>query len=285
MKFDFGRYGVQARAQPVATPAEIRSLPNNRGIEGLIFVPKGLPLAGTLIAFSERGLDRAGNILAFLIGGPTPGGFAVRRTDSFDISDCALLPSGDLLLLERRFSWASGASQSAELRRIALSSIAPGALVDGPILLFADLGYQIDNMEALGVHQTARGETVLTLLSGNFRSAAHAASAIHAARRIKSAGFPALFFIEAALRGTVLCGFRLDLIGRLQATPRSLRQGSLDQLHRFGVGDPPYGRDLARHTIERCLVELTLAVGLLGLGFDADRGRARLRRWRRDRPN
>lgn len=169
VKFDFGRYGVQARAQPVATPAEIRSLPNNRGIEGLIFVPKGLPLAGTLIAFSERGLDRAGNILAFLIGGPTPGGFAVRRTDSFDISDCALLPSGDLLLLERRFSWASGVAM--RLRRIALSSIAPGALVDGPILLFADLGYQIDNMEALGVHQTARGETVLTLLSDDNFSA------------------------------------------------------------------------------------------------------------------
>jgi hypothetical protein len=169
VKFDFGRYGAQARARPIATPAEVRSLPYNRGIEGLAFVPKGLRLSGTLIAFSERGLDRAGNIRAFLIGGPTPGGFAVRRTDNFDISDCALLPSGDLLLLERRFSWASGVAM--RLRRIALSSIVPGALVDGPILLFADLGYQVDNMEALSVHQTAQGETVLTLLSDDNFSA------------------------------------------------------------------------------------------------------------------
>lgn len=169
VKFDFGRNGVQARARPIATPAEIGSLPYNRGIEGLAFVPKGLHLAGTLIAFSERGLDRAGNLRAFLIGGPTPGAFAVRRTDGFDISDCALLPSGDLLLLERRFSWTSGVA--LRLRRIALSSIAPGALVDGPILLFADLGYQIDNMEGLGVHRTARGETVLTLLSDDNFSA------------------------------------------------------------------------------------------------------------------
>ena len=169
MKFDFARHGVLARAEPIRTSPAVQALPNNRGVEALAFVPKGLPLAGTLIAFSERDLDRAGNIRAFLIGGPAPGGFAVRRTDDFDISDCALLASGDLLLLERRFSWASGVA--IRLRRIALSSLAPGALADGPILLFADMGYQVDNMEALGVHRTAQGETVLTLLSDDNFSA------------------------------------------------------------------------------------------------------------------
>lgn len=163
VKFDFARSGVRARAEPVATPPGLQSLPNNRGVEGLVFVPKGFPLAGALIAFSERGMDRAGNIRVFLIGGPTPGEFAIRRSDEFDISDAALLPSGDVLLLERRFSWARGVA--LRMRRIALSSIAPGAVVDGPELLFADMGYQIDNMEALAVHRGARGETVLTLLS------------------------------------------------------------------------------------------------------------------------
>jgi hypothetical protein len=163
VKFDFARFGVLARADPIRTPPAINTLPHNLGIEGLTFVPKGLPLSGTLIAFSERDLDRAGNIRAFLIDGPSPGGFTVRRTDGFDVSDCAMLPSGDLLLLERRYSWATGVA--IRLRRVALASIAPGALVDGPTLLFADLGYQIDNMEALGIHRTAQGETVLTLLS------------------------------------------------------------------------------------------------------------------------
>jgi hypothetical protein len=163
VKFDYARAGVLARAEAVPAPPALHSLPNNRGIEGLIFVPKGLPLAGALIAFSERGLDRAGNLAAFLIGGPKPGAFSVRRTEDFDISDAALLPSGDLLILERRFSWASGVA--IRMRRIALSSIAPGALVDGPVLLFADLGYQVDNMEALAVHRAPDGETVLTLLS------------------------------------------------------------------------------------------------------------------------
>ncbi|MGZ8395427.1 MAG: esterase-like activity of phytase family protein [Rhodoplanes sp.] len=169
VKFDFARQGVLARAEPIRTSPAVQTLPNNRGIEALAFVPKAMPLAGTLIAFSERGLDSAGNTRAFLIGGPAPGGFTVRRTDDFDISDCALLPSGDLLLLERRFSWTSGVA--IRLRRIALASIAPGGLVDGPILLFADMGYQVDNMEALGVHRTPQGETVLTLLSDDNFSA------------------------------------------------------------------------------------------------------------------
>jgi hypothetical protein len=33
------------------------------------------------------------------------------------------------------------------------------------------MGYQVDNMEALGVHRTPQGETVLTLLSDDNFSA------------------------------------------------------------------------------------------------------------------
>jgi hypothetical protein len=73
------------------------------------------------------------------------------------------LPAGDLLLLERKFSWTSGLA--VRIRRIALGEIKPGALVDGPILFEADLGYEIDNMEGLSVHRNAGGEIVLTLVS------------------------------------------------------------------------------------------------------------------------
>jgi hypothetical protein len=51
------------------------------------------------------------------------------------------------------------------LRRIPLASLKDGALVDGPVLAAADMGYQIDNMEGIGVHRTPGGETVLTLVS------------------------------------------------------------------------------------------------------------------------
>jgi len=163
VRFDFGRLGVLARGEPIALPPGVAKLPNNKGLEAMVFVPKGLPLAGTLIAMSERGLDADGNIKAFLIGGPSPGEFSIKRSDDFDISDAALLPSGDLLLLERRFFWWSGVAM--RIRRVALATIAPGALVDGATLLFADMGYQIDNMEGLSVHRDAAGDTILTLVS------------------------------------------------------------------------------------------------------------------------
>jgi hypothetical protein len=164
LRFDFSKSFTNTRGEPVALPPAMRRLPYNKGIEALVMVPKGnQPLAGTLIAISERGLDAQGNILGFLIGGKSPGQFAVRRSDDFDVSDAVLLPSGSLLVLERRFSWLSGVG--IRIRRIALSSIAPGALIDGPAIFNADLGHEIDNMEGIDAHVTPEGDTVLTLVS------------------------------------------------------------------------------------------------------------------------
>jgi hypothetical protein len=163
VKFDYAKDGLLARGYPIAVPGAVRSLPRNKGLEALVFVPDGLVLAGTLIAVSERGLDKAGNIKAFLIGGPRPGGFTVKRTADYDVSDGVLLPPGDLLLLERKFNWTSGLG--VRIRRIGIAGIAPGALVDGPTLIEADLRNEIDNMEGISIHRGAGGETVLTLIS------------------------------------------------------------------------------------------------------------------------
>src|SRR5260221_7114932 len=153
----------RARGEVVPTPPAMRKLPRNKGIEALVMVPKGLPLAGTLIALSERGLDAKGNLIAFLIGGKRPGQFAVRRTDNFDISDAVLLSSGALLILERKFSWLSGIG--IRIRSIPLNAVAPGALVDGPAIFDADLSHEGDNMEGIDVHVTPEGDTVLTMIS------------------------------------------------------------------------------------------------------------------------
>jgi len=163
LRFDFSKGFTRAVGEVVPLPPAARKLPYNKGLEALVFVAKGRPLAGTLIAISERGLDPQGNIIAFLIGGPSPGQFAVRRTGNFDISDAVLLPDGDLLILERKFSWLAGVG--IRIRRIALTSIAPGAVVDGPSIFEADLGQEIDNMEGIDVHVTAEGDTVLTMVS------------------------------------------------------------------------------------------------------------------------
>ena len=168
LRFDYGKDGLRARGHPIAVPPGVKALPLNQGIECLAAPPKGQPHAGALIAISERGLDAAGNILGFLIG-PGGGTFSVKRTDEFDVSDCALTPRGDLLILERRFSWTRGLA--IRIRRVPLARIAPRAVIDGPEMLFADMSHQIDNMEGIAVHREASGALVVTLISDDNFSA------------------------------------------------------------------------------------------------------------------
>jgi hypothetical protein len=149
VRFNYGKDGLMARAEPIAVPPELRKLKNNKGVEAMVFVPRGRPLGGTLIAFAESTLDEAGNHTAFLIGGPQPGRFTVRRYRDFDISDAAFLPAGDILLLERRFTLVEGVG--IRIRRVPLAQIAPGALVEGREIFSADMSHQIDNLEGLAV--------------------------------------------------------------------------------------------------------------------------------------
>ena len=44
MRFDFAKDGVLARGHPIPVPPGIRTLPRNRGIEALVFVPMNWPL-------------------------------------------------------------------------------------------------------------------------------------------------------------------------------------------------------------------------------------------------
>jgi hypothetical protein len=162
VRFDFARHGLLARGQPIAVPPGMAKLPGNKSIECLEFVKTG-PLARTLVAISERGLDEDGNIKGFLVGGPSPGEFSVKRIGDFDISDCAITPGGDLLLLERSFSRLRGVGM--RIRRVPLGDVKPGATIDGAALAEADMGHQIDNMEGLSVHRASDGSLVLTLIS------------------------------------------------------------------------------------------------------------------------
>jgi hypothetical protein len=163
VRFDYRRDGLQARGQPIAVPPDFKTFAYNKSLECLAAIPEGSLFAGQLIAVTEHSLDSAGNLRSFMLGSDQVTRFSTRRTDDFDVSDCTILPPGDLLLLERRFSPARGISM--RIRRVPLASIKTDALVDGRPMIEADLGYQIDNMEGIAVHRTARGETIITLIS------------------------------------------------------------------------------------------------------------------------
>jgi hypothetical protein len=163
LRFEWARDGVLARGQPIAVPAEVKRLPNNLGLEALGVMPAGPSSPGSLIGIAERSDGMEAATKGFIIGGPNPGMFRVQRSDRFDITDLDFLPSGDMVLLERRFRYTTGIAM--RLRRIPLSNIRPGALLDGPVILAADMGFEIDNMEGLSIHRDAGGQTLFTLIS------------------------------------------------------------------------------------------------------------------------
>ncbi len=152
-----------ARRGTVPLPGFVNHLRTNKGLEAVAVAPADGPLAGAIVTIAERSLDRAGNNRGFIIGSRRAGAFALVRSATFDVSDAAFLPNGDLLVLERRFNFSEGIAM--RIRRIPGTAIRPGATVDGPVLIEADMGNQIDNMEGLAVRTNERGETILTLIS------------------------------------------------------------------------------------------------------------------------
>lgn len=163
---DMATLTFSGRDEKLPVPAsELRS---NRGFETLAKAPEGGPLGGGRVAVSEKSLNDKGDIFAAVMEGPQKGIFYVKRIGEYDVSDGDFLPDGDLLLLERRFSMASGVAM--RIRRIKAADIKPEATVDGPVLLEADMAYQIDNMECLDVWQRGDGAVMISLASDDNHS-------------------------------------------------------------------------------------------------------------------
>lgn len=161
LRFDWAGEGVEARARSLPVPPEVKRLPSNRSLEAVGVVPAG-PLAGTVVAIAERSGRENEPTLGVILSPGRPGLFKVVRHDGYDITDLAFLPSGDMLVLERWYRPWRGVGM--RIRRIAGRDLKPGALLDGPYLIEADLGFEIDNMEGLSVHLD-QGRTILTLIS------------------------------------------------------------------------------------------------------------------------
>ncbi|WP_137133841.1 esterase-like activity of phytase family protein [Rhizobium sp. FKY42] len=145
-----------------------RQLRGNGSLETVVVAPEASALRGAVLTIAERSVDKQGNLYAAILEGPLKGQFKVKRNDPWDVTDGAFLPGGDLLLLERRFSFIGGVGM--RVRRIAGDSIKPGAVIDGPVLLEANQNDQIDNMEGLDVITGPDGRPHLILISDDNHS-------------------------------------------------------------------------------------------------------------------
>lgn len=140
----------------------------NGGMETVTVAPPSGPLEGSVVVVAEKSVDENGNFYAAILEGARKGQFKVQRHDPFDVTDGAFLPNGDMILLERAFSVFGGVGM--RIRRIYGDSIRPGALVDGEVLIEADLGEQIDNMEGLDVVTGEDGVPHLIVVSDDNHS-------------------------------------------------------------------------------------------------------------------
>jgi hypothetical protein len=151
-----------------ARPPDARRIPSNQGFEALAVLRAG-PLRGAMVAFAERYTRGSGYHTGWIWTTGRPQRFQLRDIEGFNITDAAGLPDGGLLVLERYFRWTAGVHM--RIRRLRPDEIEPGARLTGQIVLQADSGYEIDNMEGMAVHRGTRGETVVSLISdNNFRS-------------------------------------------------------------------------------------------------------------------
>jgi hypothetical protein len=155
---------------PLTTPNNLSKAPINKGLEAIIALDAQRYLLLTE-DYRNDDLDTVGWILS----NPRDPINSTAAQVSFAVSglfhptDAALLPDGDVLVLERRYVAVKGGSM--RLRRIAREAIVPGARLVGTTLATIAPPLTVDNMEGLAVRSGPNGETLIYVMSDdNFRT-------------------------------------------------------------------------------------------------------------------
>jgi hypothetical protein len=153
----------EGAAREVAIPAWFTDLRTNETLESLCIAPPASPIAGSTLLLAEEALDAEGNHRGWLLGQNDKGPISYQDSAVVSPTDCAFLPNGDLLVLERGVSMLNFVMN---LRRVPAAEVRPGNVMAGELLLSA-VGGSIDNMESLAVHTAPDGELRILIGSDN----------------------------------------------------------------------------------------------------------------------
>jgi hypothetical protein len=151
---------------PVAlpVPAGLELAPPNGGVEALVELP-----AQGLLALTEE-LFEADQVVGWMRGPDAWQKLAFRVDGALRPSDAAVLPKGDLLVLERTYDVVRRAN-TVHVRRVARAAVRPGATLKGELIAAFEPPLTVDNDEGLAVF-SRRGETLLLIVSDdNFNAA------------------------------------------------------------------------------------------------------------------
>jgi hypothetical protein len=178
-RFPVSDQGVGRPTELLALPPETKRQSSNKSLESVCTIAGGQN-KGAIVTLSERFPNKDGSHTGWMYPGTVSGGInaattatgwttlSIRNIGEYDLTDCVGLPDGSLLVLERRFRWSSWfEGVKSRLRRFKADEIRAGRMMEGEVLLDADLSQEIDNLEGMAVHKSAKGETVITLISDN----------------------------------------------------------------------------------------------------------------------
>lgn len=144
--------------EALTAPVGLAGADTNAGVEALVALA-----GGRLLAFTEG--QSVGDSYAVYLRDPAGQwqNLTLQPKGLFVPTAAAQLPDGDVILLERRFTWLGGLG--VRLRRIPLASIRPGALLEGTEIAELRPPLTLDNFEGMAVHTAPDGTTRITLLS------------------------------------------------------------------------------------------------------------------------
>lgn len=153
----------QGAAREVNIPKWLTDTRTNETLEAVCIAPEMSPIAGSTLLLTEGIIDDDGQHSAYLLGQNDKGPLSYISGDGTSPTDCAFMPNGDLLVLERGVALLAF---QMRLLRVPAADVKAGAHMKGEVLLQA-AGGDIDNMEALAVHAAPDGTTRITLVSDN----------------------------------------------------------------------------------------------------------------------
>ena len=145
-------------AKYVRPPTGMTSLPGNEGVEAATQLRDG-----RFLLLSEGDWTFNGDLQGWLGDGKRWAELTLAPTGTFKPTDLALLPSGDVLLLERSVSLFAGFA--ARLSVIRATTIAPGAQLSGEELAIIKSPLPVDNFEGVTARATPDGSVLIYVLS------------------------------------------------------------------------------------------------------------------------
>lgn len=143
---------------PVKAPKALRFAPNNGGLEAIAAFANG-----ELLIVAEDYRATNGDFVGWLWRDDAWHDIRYMATGQFKPTDFAVLPDGDVVALERRFTAVGGVA--GRVQRIAADMIEPGARLVGTELARLERSLSVDNFEGIAAHRDPDGATLIYILS------------------------------------------------------------------------------------------------------------------------